>query len=148
MGAVTKNDYDKMVKKASPNSNLLKDSILSFISGGIICSIGEIILLWFKNMGFSTEYSSGATSIIMIFLGSFLTALTIYDKIAYYAKSGTLVPITGFANSVVAAAMEFKSEGYVMGLGAKMFTIAGPVLVFGTISSVICGIIYYFFYFI
>ena len=148
MGAITKKDYDKMVKKASPNSNLLKDCIFSFIFGGIICSIGEIILIWFKSMGFSTEYSSGATSIIMIFLGSFLTALTIYDKIAYYAKSGTLVPITGFANSVVAAAMEFKSEGYVMGLGAKMFTIAGPVLVFGTISSVICGIIYYFFYYI
>lgn len=145
MGSLTNNDYDKMVKKSSPNSQLLRNTIFAFLIGGAICAIGQIILHFIKSMGFSTEYSSGATSIIMIFLGSFLTALTIYDKIAEYGKAGTLVPITGFANSVVAAAMEFKSEGYVMGLGAKMFTIAGPVLVFGAISSVACGLFYYFY---
>jgi stage V sporulation protein AC len=90
------------------------------------------------------ETSATITSVILIFIGALLTGLNLYDDIAKYAGAGTIVPITGFANSIVASAMEFKSEGYVMGLGAKMFTIAGPVIVFGTISSVVCGIIYYF----
>lgn len=144
MGSLTNKDYNNMVKKASPNSHLFKDMIMAFLIGGLICAIGQVILGLMKNTGFSKENSSTIVSIIMIFLGAFLTALTIYDKIAEYGKAGTLVPITGFANSIVAAAMEFKSEGYIMGLGAKMFTIAGPVIVFGAISSVVCGIIYYF----
>ncbi len=144
MGSLTNSDYDKMVKKASPNSHIFKDMLFAFLIGGSICAIGQIILNLVKDTGISKETSSTIVSIIMIFLGAFLTALTIYDKIADYGKAGTLVPITGFANSIVAAAMEFKSEGFIMGLGAKMFTVAGPVIVFGTISSVVCGLIYYF----
>lgn len=143
MGSLTKNEYDKMVKKASPNSKIVKDCIFAFLIGGAICAVGQIILDFIKSFGFSKEFSSNFTSMAMIFLGSFLTAFTVYDKIAEYGKAGTLVPITGFANSIVSAAMEFKSEGFVLGLGAKMFTVAGPVLVFGSISSVVCGILYY-----
>lgn len=143
MGSLTKNEYDKMVKKASPNSKIVKDCIFAFLIGGAICAVGQIILDFIKSFGFSKEFSSNFTSMSMIFLGSFLTAFTVYDKIAEYGKAGTLVPITGFANSIVSAAMEFKSEGFVLGLGAKMFTVAGPVLVFGAIFSVVCGILYY-----
>ena len=145
MGSLTKNQYDEMVKKASPNSKIAKDCIFAFLIGGAICAVGQVILDCIKSFGFSKEFASNFTSMAMIFLGSFLTAFTGYDKIAEYGKAGTLVPITGFANSIVSAAMEFKSEGYILGLGAKMFTVAGPVLVFGAISSVVCGIIYYIF---
>ena len=145
MGSLTKNQYDEMVKKASPNSKIAKDCIFAFLIGGAICAVGQVILDFIKSFGFSKEFSSNFTSMAMIFLGSFLTAFNVYDTIAEYGKAGTLVPITGFANSIVSAAMEFKSEGYILGLGAKMFTVAGPVLVFGAISSVVCGIIYYIF---
>ena len=145
MGSLTKNQYDEMVKKASPNSKIAKDCIFAFLIGGAICAVGQVILDFIKSFGFSKEFSSNFTSMAMIFLGSFLTAFNVYDKIAEYGKAGTRVPSTGFANSIVSAAMEFKSEGYILGLGAKMFTVAGPVLVFGAISSVVCGIIYYIF---
>ncbi|UKI36109.1 MAG: SpoVA/SpoVAEb family sporulation membrane protein [Clostridiales bacterium] len=113
--------------------------------GGAICAVGQVILDCIKSFGFSKEFSSNFTSMAMIFLGSFLTAFNVYDKIAEYGKSRHAGADYRLANSIVSAAMEFKSEGYILGLGAKMFTVAGPVLVFGAISSVVSGIIYYIF---
>lgn len=136
-------EYNEYVKSKSPNSTTLKDCIFAFIIGGIICTIGQLINTFFEISGLSKEISSTMTSITMIFIGALLTGLNVYDDIAKYAGAGTIVPITGFANAIVSSAMEFKSEGYVMGLGAKIFTIAGPVIVFGVISSVVCGLIYY-----
>lgn len=140
---ITKKEYDEKVKKASPNSKLWLDICLAFVIGGFICVIGQIILNIAKSFGFDSEMSSGITCVVMIFIGAFLTSINIYGDIAKYGGAGTLVPITGFANSIVSSAMEFKSEGYVAGLGSKMFTIAGPVIVFGTIASVVCGALYY-----
>lgn len=141
---MTNQEYNEYIKAKSPNSNTFKDSILAFLIGGIICAIGQIINIFFTSKGVSKEIASTLTSVTMIFLGALLTGLNVYDDIATYGGAGTIVPITGFANSIVSSAMEFKSEGYVMGLGAKMFTIAGPVIVFGVIASIICGVIYYF----
>ena len=141
---MTNKQYEEYVKWKSPNSNTFKDCVFAFIIGGFICFLGQIIIDVLRANGLSKETTSTLTSVILIFIGALLTGLNLYDDIAKYAGAGTIVPITGFANSIVSSAMEFKSEGYVMGLGAKMFTIAGPVIVFGTISSVLCGLIYYF----
>ncbi len=140
----TKKEYEKYVKKKSPNSPLGKNIIMAFIIGGFICIIGQVVTNFFKARGLSVEEVSSATAITMIFLGAFLTGLDIYDSIAKVAGAGTIVPITGFANSIVSPAMEFKSEGYILGVGAKMFVIAGPVLVYGISSSIVVGIIFYF----
>lgn len=142
---MTKKQYGEYVKKKSPNSALVKDCFRAFIVGGLICIIGQLINNFFLSRGVSKETASVLTSITLIFIGSLLTGLNIYDDIAKIAGGGTIVPITGFANSIVSSAMEFKSEGFVMGLGAKIFTIAGPVIVFGVISSVVCGFLYYIF---
>lgn len=142
---VTKEQYSKMSDKASPNSPIWKNMIMAFISGGIICCIGQCIFNLYMSMGISQKDSRSLVSVTLIFLGIFLTALNLFDKIAKHAGAGTLVPITGFANSIVAPAIEFKSEGQILGLGAKMFIIAGPVLVFGITSSVIYGIIAWIF---
>lgn len=141
---MSKKQYEEYVKSKSPNSNTLKDCIFAFLIGGFICLIGQIIVNFLTSKGIEQELTSTLTSVILIFTGALLTGLNLYDDIAKYAGAGSIVPITGFANSIVSSAMEFKSEGYIMGLGAKMFTIAGPVIVFGTISSVVCGLIYYF----
>lgn len=141
---MTNKQYEEYVKSKSPNSNTFKDCVFAFIIGGFICFLGQIMIDVLRANGLSKETTSTLTSVILIFIGALLTGLNLYDDIAKYAGAGTIVPITGFANSIVSSAMEFKSEGYVMGLGAKMFTIAGPVIVFGTISSVLCGLIYYF----
>lgn len=140
---MTNEQYKEYVKTKSPNSSTVKDCVLAFIVGGIICLIGQFIGIYLGNIGFNKETSATLTSIILIFIGALLTGLNVYDDIAKYGGAGTIVPITGFANSIVSSAMEFKTEGFIMGLGAKMFTIAGPVIVFGVISSVICGVIYY-----
>ena len=140
---MTNKQYKEYVKEKSPNSKILRNSIFAFLTGGCICTIGQLINMFLTSKGFNKETASTITSVIMIFLGAILTGLNIYDDIAKYAGAGTIVPITGFANSIVSSAMEFKSEGYIMGLGAKMFTIAGPVIVFGIIASVVCGVIYY-----
>ncbi len=140
----TNEEYSEYVKSVSPNSKLFSNIIKAFVVGGIICVIGQIIINLLKARGLDTETVSSITSIIMIFLGSFLTAINIYDEIGRFAGAGSIVPITGFANSVVSPAMEFKTEGYIMGMGAKMFVIAGPVIVFGLCSSIIAGIIHYF----
>jgi len=140
----TKEEYSEYVKGVSPNSKLFINIIKAFAVGGIICVIGQIIINILKARGLNMEMVTAITSIIMVFLGAFLTALNVYDEIGKFAGAGSIVPITGFANSVVSPAMEFKTEGYVMGMGAKMFVIAGPVIVFGICSSIIAGIIHYF----
>ena len=141
----TNSEYQEYVNQKSPNSPILKNCFHSFWVGGLICTIGQIILEFCKYNGLSTEVSSTIVSISLIFLSAFLTALNLFNKIGKFAGAGSLVPITGFANSIVSPAMEYKSEGYVMGVGAKMFTVAGPVLVYGISSSVLVGIIYFIF---
>ena len=130
-----------MSDKVSPKSKTFKNIIMAFIFGGIICTIGQGLFELFSKNGLEMKDARTAVSITLVGLGALLTALRLYDNIAKYAGAGSLVPITGFANSIVAPAIEFKSEGYIMGLGAKMFIIAGPVLVYGITSSVIYGLI-------
>lgn len=115
----------------------------AFVIGGLICCIGEGLLNYFEFLGLDRDQAGAWTSITLIFLSALLTGLKLYDRIAQHAGAGTLVPITGFANSVVSPALDFKSEGFVLGLGAKMFVIAGPVIVYGISASVIYGFIYY-----
>ena len=141
----TQKEYQEYVNKKSPNSPIWKNCLNSFWVGGLICSIGQIIMEICKYRGLDNEISETITSIILIFLSAFLTALNLFNKIGKFAGAGSLVPITGFANSIVSPAMEYKSEGYVMGVGAKMFTVAGPVLVYGISSSILVGIIYLIF---
>lgn len=138
---LTQKEYSQMADEASPASKTGKNIVLAFLSGGLICTIGQVLFNVYSNSGLDMKDARTAVSITLVGLGAFLTALRIYDNIAKHAGAGTLVPITGFANSIVAPAIEFKSEGYIMGLGAKMFVIAGPVLVYGIASSVIYGII-------
>ena len=123
----------------------MKNCINAFWVGGLICSIGQIILNICKSRGLSQEISGTIVSIILIGISAFLTGLNIFNKIGKFAGAGSLIPITGFANSIVSPAMEYKSEGYVMGVGGKMFTVAGPVLVFGISTSIIVGIVYLIF---
>ena len=139
--AIDRKNYDSYVKEKSPNSPLLRDMLCAFLIGGAICAIGQGISTLWELAGLSTLDASAATSATLIFLGALLTGLNVYDNIAKVAGAGTIVPITGFANSIVSAALEFKSEGYILGMSAKMFTIAGPVLVFGISGSVIYGLI-------
>lgn len=141
----TKQTYQDYVNKKSPNSPILKNCFWAFIIGGIICSIGQIILNICKERGLDTQTSGTIVSIILIGLAAFLTGLNIFNKLGKIAGAGSLIPITGFANSIVSPAMEYKSEGYVMGVGGKMFTVAGPVLVFGISASILVGIIYLIF---
>lgn len=138
---LNKTEYAYLVKKESPNSPLLRDCLWAFFVGGIICTIGQVFSNFYKLRGLNTEQTATATAITMVFLGAFLTGLHIYDKIAKKAGAGTIVPITGFANSIVSPAMEFKSEGLILGMAAKLFAIAGPVLVYGISASVIYGLI-------
>ena len=141
----TNKDYQKYVDKKSPNSPILKNCFNAFWVGGLICVIGQLIYDYFIFRNFSTELAGTIVSISLIFLSAFLTGLNIFNKIGKFAGAGSLVPITGFANSIVSPAMEYKSEGYVMGVGGKMFTVAGPVLVFGISASIIVGIVYLIF---
>lgn len=134
-----------MTDKASPPSSIIKNTILAFLIGGAICTIGQVLFFLYTKAGLNEQDARATVSITLIGLGALLTALKIYDNIAKYAGAGTIVPITGFANSIVAPAIEFKSEGHVMGIGSKMFIIAGPVLVFGITASVVYGIIVYLF---
>lgn len=133
--------YNEYVDKKSPNSPILKNCFNAFWVGGLICSIGQIIFDFCTYKGLETQSANSVVAIILIGIAAFLTSLNIFNKIGKFAGAGSLVPITGFANSIVSPAIEYKSEGYIMGVGGKMFTIAGPVLVFGISSSVIIGII-------
>ncbi len=137
--------YQDYVNKKSPNSPILKNCFNAFWVGGLICSIGQTIQSFCIYNGISKEASGTIVSILLISISAFLTSLNIFNKIGKFAGAGSLVPITGFANSIVAPSMEYKSEGYVMGVGAKMFTIAGPVLVYGISTSIIVGLIYLLF---
>ena len=138
----TKKTYQEYVNKKSPNSPILKNCFNAFWVGGLICTIGQIIMNICKERGFDQTTSGTIVSIILIAISAFLTGLNIFNKIGKFAGAGSLVPITGFAKSIVSPAMEYKSEGYVMGVGGKMFTVAGPVLVFGISTSIAVGLIY------
>jgi len=142
--SITKKDYKEMVEKMSPNSHLVKDCIKAFIVGGLICDLGQLITNTLVNMNFPKDESSMITTIILVFIGSLLTSLGIYEKLGKFAGAGSLVPITGFSNSVTAPAIEFKKEGFIFGVGSRMFVIAGPVLLYGILSSFVVGFIYYF----
>jgi stage V sporulation protein AC len=137
--------YENYIKNKIPKPNTIKNCIWAFIVGGLICDIAQFILNIAKSQGYSKDIASSITSISMVFLGAFLTGLGIYDRIGKFAGAGSIVPITGFANSMVSPAMEFKREGFVFGVGAKMFSVAGPVLVYGISTSIIIGLIYYLF---
>ena len=141
----SKKEYQNYANKNSPNSPIIKNCFNAFWVGGLICSIGQIILNICKSRELSQEISGTIVSIILIGISAFLTGLNIFNKIGKFAGAGSLIPITGFANSIVSPAMEYKSEGYVMGVGGKMFTVAGPVLVFGISTSIIVGIVYLIF---
>ena len=141
----TKKAYQEYVDKKTPNSPILKNCFNAFWVGGLICTIVQIILNICKERGFDTQASGTIVSILLIGIAAFLTGLNLFNKIGKFAGAGSLIPITGFANSIVSPAMEYKSEGYVMGVGGKMFTVAGPVLVFGISASIIVGIIYLIF---
>lgn len=141
----TKKDYQEYVEKKSPNSPIIKNCFNAFWVGGLICSIGQVIFNYCKYRGMDLQMSNTIVSIILIGISAFLTGLNLFNRIGKFAGAGSLVPITGFANSIVSPAMEYKSEGYIMGVGGKMFTVAGPVLVFGISASIVVGILYLIF---
>lgn len=141
----TKQEYSDYVEQKSPNSPILRNCFNAFLVGGLICSIGQILFNFCKFKGMDETSCSTIVSIVLIGISAILTGLNIFNKIGKFAGAGSLVPITGFANSIVSPAIEYKSEGYVMGVGGKMFTVAGPVLVFGISASVLIGIIATFF---
>ena len=140
---MTKEEYRKYSEKVSPKSKTLRNVIRAFFIGGLICSIGQFFTNVYTSRGYDQAETASLTSMTMIFIAILLTSLNVYDEIGKFGGAGATIPITGFANSIVSPAMEFKTEGYVMGLGAKMFTVAGPVLVYGISASIIAGIIYY-----
>ncbi len=135
--------YKKMVDEASPPSKILKDCVYAFFVGGTICTFGQFIQNTLIKYDVPEKIASTYTSVILIFLGVLLTGLTLYEKLGKRAGAGSIVPITGFANSVASPAMEFKKEGWIAGVGAKMFVLAGPVLLYGVLTSIIVGIFYY-----
>lgn len=146
MQNLTNTDYDQMVKKASPSSNSKKNIPIAFLVGGLICAIGEGLIHLYINMGVARDTAATSASLTLVAVAALLTGLNVYDKLAKNAGAGTLVPITGFSNAVTAPALEYKSEGYILGLGAKMFTIAGPVIVYGLAAGIIYGIIAFIFH--
>lgn len=140
---ISKKSYKKLVEEKSKNSPCLKNCVKAFVFGGAICTLGQALTDIYMNIGMEQKQAQTLCSVSLVFLGVLLTAVHLYEKIAKHAGAGTLVPITGFANSVCSPAIEFKSEGFILGVGASMFKIAGPVIVYGTIASVIYGVIYW-----
>ena len=140
---LSKKEYSDIVKNASPPSPILKNCIMAFIVGGVICVFGELLMKLYAYLGLGQQQVKMLVPVTLIFITALLTSLQIFDDIGKKAGAGTLVPITGFANAVASAAIEFKTEGFILGVGAKMFTIAGPVIVYGTVASVVYGIIYW-----
>ena len=138
---MTPKEYNRYVARLAKKSPLGKDLLNSFLIGGFICVIGQLILNGYTALELSEQDAAAATSVSLVFLSAVLTGLSVYDDIAKFAGAGTLVPITGFANAVVSPAIEFKAEGFVTGMAAKMFIIAGPVIVYGTVASVLYGVI-------
>lgn len=140
---MSKEEYSKYVDSKTPDSKLLRNIVRAFVVGGLICVVGQFFSNSFKRMGYAPDIAASLTTIAMVFLGVFFTGLNIYDELGRYAGAGSIIPITGFANSIVSPAMEYKSEGYVLGIGARMFLLAGPVLVYGISTSIIAGFLYY-----
>lgn len=140
---ISNQEYGELAKKRSPNSKMYKTLPKAFLIGGTICTLGEGLLNLYTYLGLDETKAGAITSMTLVFLSALLTGLELYDRIAQHGGAGTLVPITGFANAVVSPAIDFKSEGFVLGLGAKMFVIAGPVIVYGLTASVLYGLIYY-----
>lgn len=136
---MTPQEYQSYVKSLAPKSPIVKDTALAFLVGGAICTLGQLIQNGFLSLGLEKTAAGTATSICLVLLSALLTGLNLYNSIARFAGAGTLVPITGFANAVVSPAIDFKSEGFITGMAAKMFAVAGPVIVFGTLASVIYG---------
>jgi len=136
-------EYDKMVKKASPNSPIFTNCLKAFVSGGLICAGGQLLLNLFLDRNFTENEAALCVSITLIGISAVLTALGLYEKLGKFCGAGTIVPITGFANSVVSPAIEFKKEGMVFGMAAKMFLVADPVIVYGTLTSMLVGLIYF-----
>ncbi len=139
-----KDEYQNIVDQNTPKNKVWSNSIKAFFVGGIICTIGQALINLYMYFGLSFEESTTLGTVTLILISAILTAFNVYDNIGKFGGAGALIPITGFANSMVASAMEYKKEGFIYGMGAKLFTIAGPVIIYGTISSVVVGIIYYF----
>ena len=140
---MTQKQYAKLVQQISPNSPVGKDCLMAFLVGGLICLLGQCCITLYTSLGLPKEEAGTAASMSLVALSALLTGLSLYDDLAKAAGAGTLVPITGFANAISAPAVEFKTEGFILGVGAKMFTIAGPVIVYGLSASVVCGLIYW-----
>lgn len=140
---MTEKEYGKLVKDLSPKSPMWRDCLMAFFVGGLICTLGQLAINGYTALGLEKQDASTAASMSLVALSALLTGLSLYDNIAKHAGAGTLVPITGFANSVAAPAVEFKTEGFILGVGTKMFTIAGPVIVYGVSASVVYGLIYW-----
>jgi stage V sporulation protein AC len=140
---MTDKQYNALVQEMSPKSPMGKDCLYAFVIGGLICALGQVFINIYAGLGLDKQAASTAGSMTLVALSALLTGLSLYDNIAKHAGAGTLVPITGFANSISAPAVEFKTEGFILGVGAKMFTIAGPVIVYGVSASVVYGLIYW-----
>ena len=140
---MTEREYGKLVKEMAPKSPVGRDCLNAFFIGGLICMLGQVVINVYKATGMEQQDAGTAASMTLVAISAFLTGMSLYDNIAKYAGAGTLVPITGFANSVAAPAVEFKTEGFILGTAAKMFTIAGPVIVYGVTASVVYGLIYW-----
>ena len=140
---MTEKQYGKLVDELSPKSPMGWDCVAAFVVGGAICTLGQVLINLYMQFGMEKQDASTAASMSLVVLSSLFTGLSLYDNLAKYAGAGTLVPITGFANSIAAPAVEFKTEGFILGVGAKMFTIAGPVIVYGVSASVVYGLIYW-----
>lgn len=144
MNQLKQEQYQELVKEYSPNSSVVTNCVKAFVVGGIICDIGQFIINYFMSVGLTKDQAGAYNTIILVFAAVLLTGLGWYSKLGKFAGAGSLVPITGFANSIAAPAIEHKKEGLVLGVGAKMFVIAGPVIVYGTVASVLVGVVYYF----
>ena len=140
---MTEKEYSRLVQEMNPKSPLLKDCINAFWIGGLICTVGQFFVNRYGDWGLDKQMAVTAASMTLVALSALLTGLSLYDDIAKHAGAGTLVPITGFANAIAAPAVEFKTEGMILGTAAKMFTIAGPVIVYGLSASVVYGFIYW-----
>ena len=140
---MTEKQYGKLVEELSPKSPMWRDCLNAFWIGGLICVLGQVFLNCYQGLGLDKDAAGTAMSMSLVALSALLTGLSLYDDIAKYAGAGTLVPITGFANAIAAPAVEFKTEGFILGVGAKIFTIAGPVIVYGLAASVVYGFIYW-----
>ena len=140
---MTEKEYEKLVQETSPRSPMGKDCLNAFWIGGLICALGQLLMNGYGTLGLEKDAAGTATSMTLVALSALLTGMSLYDDLAKYGGAGTLVPITGFANAIAAPAVEFKTEGFILGVGAKLFTIAGPVIVYGLSASVVYGFIYW-----